>query len=121
MSKIHYSHISKTDQAHFLIVGGGNIGLEKRKLFLSKILRWKLPSFLLIFRRSKNISAQNSNVTLKQKLFDETDLESVDFVIAATNIKEINAEIKTLANARKILVNATESTRFVRFLFGFYR
>jgi siroheme synthase-like protein len=109
----------KTDQAHFLIVGGGNIGLEKTETLLKQNPEVKItivsPDFL---EEVKNISAQNSNVTLKQKLFDETDLESVDFVIAATNIKEINAEIKTLANARKILVNAADQPDLCDFYLG---
>ncbi len=109
----------KTEQAHFLIVGGGNIGLENTERLLNQNPEVKItivsPDFLEEF---KNISQQNSNVTLKQKLFDETDLESVDFVIAATNIKEVNADIKKLANARKILVNATDQPDLCDFYLG---
>ena len=51
MSKIHYSHISKkTDQAHFLIVGGGNVGLEKTETLLKQNPEVKItivsPDFL---------------------------------------------------------------------------
>jgi siroheme synthase (precorrin-2 oxidase/ferrochelatase) len=35
------------------------------------------------------------NVSLKLKSFDETDLDEVDFVVAATNNREIMPKLKT--------------------------
>lgn len=109
----------KTDQAHFLVVGGGNIGLEKTETLLKQNPEVKItivsPDFL---EDLKIIDDHYQNVSLKLKSFDETDLDEVDFVVAATNNREINAEIKKLANARKILVNAADQPELCDFYLG---
>lgn len=109
----------KTEEAHFLIVGGGNIGLEKTETLLKQNPEVKItivsPEFL---EEVRGIPNQYQNVLLKKKIFDENDLEGVDFVIAATNNKEVNTDIKSFANAKKILVNAADQPDLCDFYLG---
>lgn len=119
MSNTLFPIFLKTEQAHFLIVGGGNIGLEKTETLLKQNPNVKItivsPEFL---QEVKNISIENPNVSLKKKIFTEDDLDGIDFLIAATNIKEVNAEIKSLANTRRILVNAADQPDLCDFYLG---
>lgn len=119
MSNTLFPVFLKTEQAHFLIIGGGNIGLEKAETLLRQNSNIRItivsPDFI---ENLKKISKEHPNVSLKEKLFDENDLDGVDFVIAATNIKEVNTEIKSLANARKILVNAADQPDLCDFYLG---
>jgi len=61
---------------------------------------------------------QNPQIKTEIRGFQDTDLDDMDFVITATNNRTINAEIKSLANQRNILVNAADQPELCDFYLG---
>ena len=109
----------KTDHLRFLIVGGGNVGLEKATTLLKQNpkaiiklvsieLKPELQSFLKAYPQ----------VEVFTKAFDETDLEAIDLAILATDQTQLNKDIKVLANQKGILVNAADQPKLCDFYLG---
>lgn len=106
----------KLEHFDVLIVGGGNVGLEKLTAVLgnSPATRVTLVASS-ISERIKVFSADYQHVVLQEKPFDRSDLEGKQFVIAATNNTFVNRQIKALAAARGILVNVADTPHLCDF------
>lgn len=119
MSSTLFPVFLKTETARFLIVGGGNVGLEKTETLLKqnphisiKLVASEISAAL------KEVLKKHPHIDFQERPFEETDLNATDFVITATNDKNINAEIKRKANERKILVNAADQPDLCDFYLG---
>ncbi|WP_395065952.1 TSUP family transporter [Flavobacterium sp.] len=110
----------KTETAHFLIVGGGNVGLEKTETLLKQnpkinitiVAPYFHPSLISIIEKADN------NVKAFQRPFEETDLMDKDFVIITTDKPEINLLVRELAREQKIKVNAADQPDLCDFYLG---
>nr|WP_317378270.1 bifunctional precorrin-2 dehydrogenase/sirohydrochlorin ferrochelatase [uncultured Faecalimonas sp.] len=97
-----------------LVVGAGKIALRRVQTLLQfgariKVITKELPkeqqeAFALLVSEGK--------IELEERIFEEKDLtEELFFVLAATNVKQLNHEICMLCRERKILANtATDRT-----------
>ncbi|TRW25924.1 bifunctional precorrin-2 dehydrogenase/sirohydrochlorin ferrochelatase [Flavobacterium zepuense] len=109
----------KTETARFLIVGGGNVGLEKTQTLLRQNPDVSITIVSIsILPELKKVVTQHPKVKYQAKNFEESDVINADFVIAATNDKELNTAIKTCANSRNILVNAADQPQLCDFYLG---
>jgi uncharacterized protein len=109
----------KTENKRFLIVGGGNVALEKTETLLKQ--NHKVAIKLVgkeIFENTRLKISNEPSVQFEERAFEVEDLEGIDFVIAATNDKEVNTLIKQLANDRQILVNAADQPDLCDFYLG---
>lgn len=109
-----------------LIVGGGIVAERKvRKLLpyepellvvAPKIDNgiWKLSEEIKE-KRKKN--EDTSELILSERDFETTNLEKMDFVIAATSDETLNARIAKLCEERNILVNVVDDKEKCGFLF----
>jgi uncharacterized protein len=119
MSNTLFPVFLKTETARFLIIGGGNVGLEKTETLVKQN-----PNICItvvatkIFPALKAVLEKHSHIVFYERPFEETDLDDVDFVVAATNNATANAEIKKKANERKILVNAADQPDLCDFYLG---
>ncbi|MEY4934939.1 MAG: hypothetical protein RIS64_1298 [Bacteroidota bacterium] len=100
----------KMEQFRVLIVGGGAVGLEK----LTAILRNSpaTPLTLVapeILEEIQNYALSFPKVVLKAKNFELSDLNEQNFVIAATDDKILNTEIKKAATQKGILTNVADT------------
>ncbi len=119
MSNTLFPVFLKTETARFLIVGGGNIGLEKAETLLRQNPDMNITVVATqIFPRLYEVIKIHSQIRYFERPFEESDLDTADFVIAATNDKEVNAVIKAQANARHILVNAADQPALCDFYLG---
>lgn len=119
MSNTLFPVFLKTETARFLIVGGGNIGLEKTETLLKQNPDVNITVVATqIYPVLKEVFKKFPHINYFERPFEEEDLDATDFVIAATNDKVVNAEIKYLANARKILVNAADQPALCDFYLG---
>ncbi len=119
MSNTLFPVFLKTETARFLIVGGGNVGLEKTETLLKQNSNVSIKLVASeIFPALKRVLALHPHITFHERPFDETDLNETDFVIAATNDKVVNAEIKRKANQLKLLVNAADQPDLCDFYLG---
>ncbi len=109
----------KSDSYRFLIVGGGNVGLEKAETLLRQnpfttltVVAQKITSGL------HKLQKKHPQLIVEERSFEENDLNSTDFLIIATNDSELNRNIKQKANEKGILVNAADQPDLCDFYLG---
>ena len=109
----------KLHQIQVLLVGAGNVGLEKLHAILANSPQAKvhivaedvLPEVATIAQNSKNIS-------LSERTFEDTDIAQVDLIILATNNETLNRHIRRLATAHHILLNVADKPALCDFYLG---
>ncbi|HYH54970.1 MAG TPA: bifunctional precorrin-2 dehydrogenase/sirohydrochlorin ferrochelatase, partial [Anseongella sp.] len=106
----------KLEQLRTLIIGGGKVGLEK----LSALLANSPAAAITVVAKEtgaplKQLAASHPNVILREKYFEESDLDEQDLVIIATSDRELNRQIREKANARNILANVADTPELCDF------
>jgi uncharacterized protein len=109
----------KLEEQEVLLVGAGNVGLEK----LTAILKNSPATKVTIVATKVSVGVEafaiaHSNITLEEKAFDESDLDGKDIVIVAVNNKETSRVIRNLAKERKLLVNVADTPELCDFYLG---
>jgi len=109
----------KLESLTTLIVGGGNVGLEK----LSSILKNSPKARVLLVAREihpeiKDLAEKHSTVQLEERNFKLWDLWSADIVLLATNNRSTNEQILRFAKARGLLVNVADTPELCDFYLG---
>jgi siroheme synthase-like protein len=109
----------KLNQLKVLLVGGGNIGLEKIQAVLLNSPETKitvvsdtfLPAFL-------DFVAAYPEVKLFHRKFESNDLLGQDLVILATGDNTVNAEIRGMARGLNLLINVADKPELCDFYLG---
>ena len=106
----------KLDGRPGLLVGAGNVALEKLNTLLTTGLRLRViaPEAGIEFRQL----AAEGRIELLQRAFDPADLDGNFFVIAATDDPEVNATVYRESVRRGILVNSVDDRPHCDFYFG---
>lgn len=105
-----YPIFIKLENFNVLVVGGGNVGLEKITSLLTNSPQTRITMVATFFRENTiEYAKQFSQVKLIEKSFEESDLIGQQFVIGATDNPEINADIKRLAAEKNILCNIADT------------
>ena len=109
----------KLEELNLLIVGGGNVGLEK----LSAVLRNSPAAPVTLVSREmgegvKELAAGYPNVQLLERPFVPEDLDGKDIVIAATDDPQLHVRIKAEARARRVLANVADTPHLCDFYLG---
>jgi siroheme synthase-like protein len=109
----------KLDQIQTLVVGGGNVGLEKVEALVKNDplanIRVVAP-FVLDDLRA--LATHHSNIKIKRRHFLHADLKQIDLLILATDDFELHQKVKQLANQRNILVNVADTPSLCDFYLG---
>jgi siroheme synthase-like protein len=109
----------KLENMSVLIVGGGNIGLEKLQAILSNSPQTKIR---LVAKRIKDeikaIAATHPNIKLTERIFMPHDIEGVQFVIVAIDDYEESRQIALFAKKRGKLVNVADKPGLCDFYLG---
>lgn len=109
----------KINQVDILIVGGGNVGLEKLQALLKNDPEAKVT---LIARHIKEeivqLATEHPSVVLVERAFEPQDLEGRELLVLATDIRETNAEIRELAKERGLLTNVADTPDLCDFYLG---
>lgn len=100
----------KLEELELLLVGAGNVGLEKLNSLLSNspgaritvVAPWIKEEVRILLQ--KHVSCQ-----LIERSFQPSDLDSKQLVILAADDKELHAQIKSLAGQKGILVNVADT------------
>ena len=100
----------KLENLRVLLVGGGNVGLEK----LTAILRSSPETAVTIVSLSflpevRAVAASHPRLQLIERGWLETDLDAADIVFAATDDPVLHRRIKAAARARRLLVNVADT------------
>lgn len=100
----------KLENLRVLLVGGGNVGLEK----LTAILRSSPATAVTIVSLSflpelRELAARHPRIQLFERGWVEADLDEADIVFAATDDPALHRRIKAAARARRLLVNVADT------------
>jgi hypothetical protein len=109
----------KLEHLHVLIIGGGNIGLEKitavlnnsPEAIVSLVARKVLPEI-------KAFRDKSEKLIITEKAFEVSDLDGQDIVIAATGDRAVSELIRAEATKRKILINVADTPDLCDFYLG---
>lgn len=109
----------KIDLLRVLIVGGGNVGLEK----LHALLKNNPNATVSLIGKSikaeiRELAAHHPNVWLLEKAFEPEDLSGTDILILATDSRQTNACIRALAKEQGILTNVADTPELCDFYLG---
>jgi len=109
----------KTETARFLIVGGGNVGLEKTETLLRQNPDITIIIVAtIIYPSLRQLIETNDNLTGFERPFEKSDLQNIDYVIIGTDNPAINKEVRELAKIEKIKVNAADQPALCDFYLG---
>jgi len=109
----------KLESLHTLVVGGGNVGLEKLNAILTNS-----PAAVVtvvatnISKKIKKLAEKYPSVSLKEKNFEANDIDQKDIVIVAVNDKTTSQFVQSVAKQKKILVNVADKPGLCDFYLG---
>ena len=109
----------KMDQIQTLVVGGGNVALEKASAILRNSPEANLTLVAPFFRPETLEYLQDfPQVRIIERGFQASDLVGLDLIICATDSSELHAEIKALAAAQHLLCNVADTPPLCDFYLG---
>lgn len=102
-----------------LLVGGGNVGLEKLTAILNNSPQAKVNIVADRFLTEvKELVASYPAINLVERKFEDKDLDGAELVILATDNQELHKYIRALAKEKGILVNVADTPDLCDFYLG---
>jgi len=113
-----YPVFLKAAELHVLIVGGGNVGLEKLTFLLKSspnarvtvVAKWFMPDFISF--------AKDFQVNLIEAPYNRSHLAGKQIVIGATDDLQVNLKIYQDCKKENILVNLADNPAYCDFYMG---
>jgi len=114
-----YPIFLKVHQLNVLLIGGGFVGTEKLEFLLKSSPKAQVTVVSLEFSEAfLFLAAQSENVTLIEDHYHEKYLGGKHIVIAATNDKAVNRQIRDESKERFLLVNVADTPELCDFYLG---
>lgn len=113
-----YPIFLKVNQLNVLIVGGGNVALEKLTFLLKSSPNANVQLVAKEFNEEIIKLSEKENVTITKVPYTDIALKNKQIVIAATNNNVINRQIHLDAKAQNILVNVADTPGLCDFYMG---
>ncbi len=109
----------KLENLRLLIIGGGNVGLEKLNTVLQNAPSTPITLVATKIRDEiKKIAATHSNIELIERPYLSSDMEDADIVISAVDKKEVSEYIREDAKHKGILINVADTPGLCDFYLG---
>lgn len=109
----------KLEELNTLLVGGGNVGLEKLAAIIKNSPHAKVTVVAGLIREPiKELAASHPNIKLIQRNFRRWDLWNKDLVILATDNKKLHARIRRFARRKNRLINVADTPDLCDFYLG---
>lgn len=109
----------KLEELRLLIVGGGNVGLEKLYAVLHNAPATNIRLVAILINDAvKSLATKHKNIQLFEKPFNVSDLDGIDLVILAINDKEESKRISEEVKKRGLLVNVADKPELCDFYLG---
>ena len=109
----------KLNELHTVVIGAGNVGLEKLTALLKNSPAARVTVIALKVSTEVYLLATDSpTVTIHEKQFEAEDLDNADLVIAATDDNILNAIIRQAAHDRNLLINVADKPSLCDFYLG---
>lgn len=113
-----YPIFLKTNMIQLLIVGGGEVAHEKLSFLLKSSPKSKVRLLATFYRDLAKSLIDEYKLDHSIKAYEKSDLEGVNWVIAATDNPKINQQIYKDAHSLGILVNVADTPEFCDFYLG---
>ena len=114
-----YPVFLKMQELRLLLVGGGNVALEKLSSVLSNSPGTVITIVAPVIREEvRQLLTDYPNCEIIQRGFEETDLDNKEIVLCATDNRELHKQIKSLANQKGLLVNVADTPELCDFYLG---
>jgi siroheme synthase-like protein len=109
----------KLDRLNTLVVGGGNVALEKASALLRNSPRAQVTMVAPMFRaETLEFLKDYPQVEVCERAFEFSDLEGRDLVVCATDNRELHVEIKAACVERHLLCNVADTPDLCDFYLG---
>ncbi|MFT3676530.1 MAG: TSUP family transporter [Chitinophagaceae bacterium] len=109
----------KLDQVNTLLVGAGNVGLEKLHALLANAPEARVTIVAPEIKEEiRRLVYRHPGCRLEQRPFTETDLQEKELLILATDNRSLHEEIYTAAKEKGILINVADTPDLCDFYLG---
>jgi siroheme synthase-like protein len=109
----------KLDRLDTLVVGGGNVALEKASALLRNSPGARVTLVAPMFREETLVFLKDfPQVILCERGFEISDIDGRDLVICATDNRELHEGIKQACTARHLLCNVADTPELCDFYLG---
>ncbi len=106
----------KLEHLRVLVVGGGNVGLEKLTALLQNSPKTTIKVVATQFNEAVlQLAQEQNNISLILKPFSPEDLDGADIVIVAVNDRAVSREISLEAKRQGKLVNVADTPELCDF------
>ncbi|NNG10228.1 MAG: bifunctional precorrin-2 dehydrogenase/sirohydrochlorin ferrochelatase [Arenibacter sp.] len=113
-----YPVFLKVSQLNILIVGGGNVGLEKLTFMLKSSPRAQVEMVAPEFLEETLALAKKHNVKITKDSYNKSYLQGRHMVIATTDQVSVNEQVYYDCREQQILVNVADNPPFCDFYMG---
>ncbi|MBV6643173.1 MAG: bifunctional precorrin-2 dehydrogenase/sirohydrochlorin ferrochelatase [Cyclobacteriaceae bacterium] len=109
----------KLDEILTVVVGGGNVGLEKLEALLKNDPNARVRLVAPEIRDEiKKLADLSPNIELIERKFEYQDLEDAGIAILATDNPELHKEIREWSKERHLLLNVADTPHLCDFYLG---
>lgn len=109
----------KLEDLSLLIIGGGNVALEKLNAVLKNSPQTKIKLVSVEFSDAiKKLAEEKDTIKLIERPYTICDIEEADLIIAAVNNLQTSAQIKLDADEKGKLVNVADKPGLCDFYLG---
>ena len=114
-----YPVFLKLHELNVLLVGAGNVGLEKLNSLLVNSPEAKITIVAPVIKEElRTMLAAHPLCKIIQRSFEQSDLLDKDLVILATDNSELHKEIKQMTKEKRILINVADTPDLCDFYLG---
>ena len=115
-----YPVFFRLDKLKMLIVGGGEVGLEKLHFILKSSPNASITVLATWFSEevSELIEQYPNSITIRTKAFEPEDIGDADLVVAATNFNDVNMQVYKAAKDRGKIINVADTPNLCDFYMG---
>jgi siroheme synthase-like protein len=113
-----YPVFLKLEDLRLLIVGGGNVALEKLQSALGNSPATKITLVAPLVNSEITDLAKEFNLIIHKRKFRAEDCDKADLVIVAVNDFKVSEQITQEAHRRNLLVNVADTPALCNFYLG---
>ena len=114
-----YPIFLKTETLQFLIVGGGNVALEKLEFLIKSSPNAQITMVAPYYRKATlDFVTNKPNISLIHRTFNCFFLKGKHIVIATTDDPVVNQKIHYFCKKKRILVNVADTPDLCDFYMG---
>ncbi len=114
-----YPVFLRLDKLNVLLVGAGNVGLEKLNSLLSNSPDANITVIAPVIKEEiRDLVAKHSYCIIEQREFETTDLSGRDIAVLATDNPKLHEQIRVLASEKGVLLNVADTPALCDFYLG---